>query len=300
MNFTVNRLASFSKVLRDSQFIQAISGPHNEILILTRDRYGRYVVFELIGDQWQLRLSLSSDEAYQFVQPLPCGNFLLVDSRLTKSDPRDTRVLYYAGKYFDNAHVFNRTGRKLYGFKAGDGIEHVQTTASGEIWIGFFDDGVFGDPLRTGGLGAAGLICLNAQGEVLFRYADQIAERQGIPAIDDCYALNIVNQSEVWLSYYGDFPVVALSEKNLKKAWVDFPHRAAKAFAVSGERLLMVSAYKNPRWIYVDLTDRVTAEAPIADEKGSPIEIDFCFARDPAVYFGAKGRDELYSATLSI
>jgi hypothetical protein len=286
MNFTVNRLASFAKVLRDLRFIQAISGPRNEILILARDRNGRYVVFELIGDQWQMRLSFSSDEAYQFVRPMPGGNLLLVDSRLSKFDLR-------------NAHVFDQTGTMLYGFTAGDGIEHVQTTAGGEIWIGFFDEGVFGDPSRTGGLAAAGMVCLSAQGEVLFRYADQIAEPQGIPPIDDCYALNVVDQDEVWLSYYGDFPVVALSKKTLKKAWMDFPRRAARAFAVSGEKLLMLSHYQHPKWILVDLKERVSTETPIADEKGSAVELDFCFARGPVVYFGAKGRDELYSATLA-
>lgn len=300
MKFTVKRVASFSSVLRDSQLVQATSGPNHEILILARDRNGHYVIFELLGDQWHLRLSFLSNEAYQFVQPMPDGNFLLVDCRLTITDQRDAVVPYRAGKYFDNAHVFDQTGKKLYGFSAGDGIEHVQTTTDGEIWIGFFDEGVFGDPLRTGGLGAAGLVCLNAQGEVSFRYADQIAEPQGIPRIDDCYALNVVDQNEVWLCYYGDFPVVALSGKRLKKAWLDFPCRATKAFAVSGEMLLMLSAYKNPRWILVDLKDRVISEAPIVDNNGSPVEVYFYFARGPIFYFGVRGRDELYSATLAL
>jgi hypothetical protein len=299
MNFSVKRIGNFSSVLRDSQFIQAISGPHNEILILSRSRNGRYVISELMRDKWQTRLSFRSDAAYEFVQPMPDGNFLLVDSRLTKTDARNTEVPYHAGKYFDNAHVFDETGKMLYGFIAGDGIEHVQTTAKGEIWIGFFDEGVFGDPARTGGLAAAGVVCLSAQGDVLFRYSDQIAEPQGIPLIDDCYALNVADENEVWLSYYGDFPVVALSKKALKKAWIDFPRRAARAFAVAGENLLMISHYQNPKWVLVNLKDRVSTEAPTTDDKGSPVELDFCFARGPVVYFGAKGHDELYSATLA-
>jgi hypothetical protein len=287
MNFTVKRLPTFSKLLSDSRFIQVTSGPLNEILILTRDRWGRYALFELIGDQWQMRLTLPSDEAYQFVQPMPGGNVLFVDnSGLTKAN-------------LHNAHVFDQTGRKLYAFTAGDGIEHVQTPVNGEIWVGFFDEGIFGDPLRTGGLGAAGLVCLSAQGEVLFRYADQIAEPQGIPPIDDCYALNHVDQNEVWVCYYGDFPVVALYDKTLKKAWVEFPRCSARAFAVSGEKILMMSAYRSPKWLHVDLESQVVTETEITDETGSLIDIDLYFARGNIVYFGARGRGELYSATLS-
>jgi hypothetical protein len=298
MNFSIKRVGNFSSVLRDSQFIQAISRPQDEILILSRNRNGRYVVSELVRDEWKTKLSFLSDVAYQFVQPMPGGNFLLVDSRLTKTDSRDAEAPYHAGKYFDNAHVFDETGKKLYGFIAGDGIEHVQTNANGEIWVGFFDEGVFGDPTRTGGLAAAGVVCFSPQGEVLFRYADQIADLHGIPPIDDCYALNVVDQNEVWLNYYGDFPVVALSKKTLKKAWMDFPRRAARTFAVSGETLLMVSAYRNPRWLEVDLKDRVVTEAPIVDDRGNPIELDLHFARGASVYFGANGRDDLYRATL--
>jgi hypothetical protein len=281
MNFTVKRLANFSIVLRDSHPVQLTSGPQNEILILTRDRNRGQAVHELVGDQWQVRLSLlSADEGFDFVQPMPGGNFLLVDSRISKSG-------------IHNAYIFDKEAREVKSFAAGDGIEHVQTTSNGEIWIGFFDEGVFGKSL-----GAAGLVCLNSNGEVLFRYADQIAEPHGMPWIDDCYALNVVDQKEVWLCYYDDFPVVALYEKNLKKAWLDFPLRATSAFAVSGDKLLMISAYANPRWVYVDLKNRVISEASIADDKGSPIELYFYCARGPNVYFGAKGRDELYCATL--
>ena len=143
------------------------------------------------------------------------------------------------------------------------------------------------------------MVCFSSDGEVLFRYADQIAEPHGIPWIDDCYALNVVDQNEAWVCYYDDFPVVALSKKTLKKAWVDFPLRAAREFAVFGETLLMVSAYANPRWVQVDLKERVISEAPIVDDTGSPIELRFHAARGPVIYFGAIGRDEIYSATLS-
>jgi hypothetical protein len=27
----------------------------------------------------------------------------------------------------------------------GDGIEHVQATSAGEIWVGFFDEGIYGN-----------------------------------------------------------------------------------------------------------------------------------------------------------
>ena len=72
----------------------------------------------------------------------------------------------------------------------------------GRIWVGFFDEGVFGNfgwnhPGPTG-LGAAGLVALDDHGEVLWRFnEDQML-------ISDCYALN-VHRPEVWAYYDTDF-----------------------------------------------------------------------------------------------
>ena len=38
-----------------------------------------------------------------------------------------------------------RAGELRRQFVLGDGIKHVQTTAAGDIWVGYFDEGVYGN-----------------------------------------------------------------------------------------------------------------------------------------------------------
>ncbi|MFD0321424.1 hypothetical protein [Lysobacter gummosus] len=40
-----------------------------------------------------------------------------------------------------NGRVYSRSGELLRELALGDGIEHLQTTARGEIWTGYFDEG---------------------------------------------------------------------------------------------------------------------------------------------------------------
>lgn len=126
------------------------------------------------ADRWSqgqitsLMLAESSDLLLH-VQMLPANRWLIVKSR-TRSE-QDA-----------NARVYGPWGDLEWSFHAGDGIEDVQSTPDGQIWISYFDEGVFGRlPLSR-----SGLVCADDRGEVLFRYPC-IAKPRGLLPIYACY-----------------------------------------------------------------------------------------------------------------
>ena len=73
------------------------------------------------------------------VQPLPDGQVLAVAGR--------------GGR----ATVFDDGGQIVQQTQVGDGIKHVLTTPIGLVWIGYFDEGIYGpDPLAHHGIACYG------------------------------------------------------------------------------------------------------------------------------------------------
>ena len=284
MSFIATRVANLSEIIKGFQFVQATIGPNQEILLLTSDDSSRYRVQVLTPTGWQLALSLApTSRRFSFVQPLPGGSLLVVESRLWPDRS-------------PNAYIFDKVGNDIASFVAGDGIEHVQTTLNGAIWIGYFDEGVYG----SSEFGSAGLVCLDSTGQPLLRYAQDIAEPNALPFIDDCYALNVANEDEAWTSYYSCFPLVKLRARRLDRSWLDWPAKAVRAFAVNENRLLMVPAYRREGPFHsVDLQTTTISEIPIVDEANQPIEFDVSFARGPLLCLvSLQGDKPLYSIDL--
>ncbi|WP_405683073.1 hypothetical protein [Streptomyces sp. NBC_00057] len=70
---------------------------------------------------------------------LPDGGFVLADAR-SKAEEQ-------------HVQVFDALGRPSWMFRMGDAIEHLLADASGDPWVGYFDEGVYGnDPLSHPGL----------------------------------------------------------------------------------------------------------------------------------------------------
>lgn len=284
MAIVAARMASLSEVLEGNQYIQATMGPNQEILLLTSDKTSGYRVHTLTSEGWRLILSLApTSRRFSFVQPLPGEHFLVVESRLWQDRS-------------PNAYVFDQAANVIASFVAGDGIEHVQTTRRGDIWIGYFDEGVY----KEGQLGNAGLVCLDSSGQPLLRYADDVAESNGLPFIDDCYALNVAKEDEVWIAYYSHFPLVKLRARRLDQSWLDWPARPVRAFAVDEARLLMVPAYRREGPLYdVNLKATTIGEVSIVDEAGQPIRFDFSFGRGSILCLvSLQGDKPLYSIDL--
>ncbi|HEX2499800.1 MAG TPA: hypothetical protein VHO00_13455 [Actinomycetes bacterium] len=131
------------------------------------------------------------------VQPLPDGGLLVVSarSRLRNGHPEHNAYVYGAHGFVD------RSG------SVGDGVEDVQVSPTGRIWISYFDEGVVGVPdwADLTPIGEAGLVEFSAMLTPIWRYAPI----RGFGPITDCYALNVSDEI-VWCCYFPDFPLVRI------------------------------------------------------------------------------------------
>lgn len=158
--------------------------------------------------------------------------------------PMTPQVYYFAqalGQYYlsvaarcvsqeHNAFVFDAQGNLLRSWHVGDGIEDVQVAPNGQIWVSYFDEGVFsGNPLS-----AQGLVCFDSQGKLPFEFLkDCPAMPEECDGMADCYALNVASNRDTWLCYYTKFPLVHLREFAFKDAFPPPPEMiGSNAFAV--------------------------------------------------------------------
>jgi hypothetical protein len=174
-------------------------------------------------------------------------------------------------------------------FDLGDGSQDLQTTANGQIWVSYFDEGVFGL-----GIGRAGLICFDSSGTPVFRYSD-LAESQQLAFIDDCYALNVISDDEVWLCYYSDFPLVCLRGFELQLP----PKKLGptRSFAISNGAAICSKAYVPGELFKQSLAGDQSRTAVFpADEAGKIIPPPFtaaargrrmCLRTDTSVYLSS-------------
>jgi hypothetical protein len=127
--------------------------------------------------------------------------------------------------------LYDHQGRIRSELNLGDASEDIQTTPDGQIWVSYFDEGVFGN-----GIGAQGVVCFDGKAAPIFQYAT-FAEQNGLPSIDDCYSMNVASGGDVWLNYYSDFPLVRVRNFVLDRVWKSFG-ALGSAFAVGGDRVL--------------------------------------------------------------
>ena len=124
--------------------------------------------------------------------------------------------------------IYDQSGHFVRSIDLGDGIEDIQASSDGHIWVSYFDEGVFG-----GGIGKYGAVCFDVHGNPQFKYSEY-AEHQGLPFISDCYAMNVSGAGDVWLNYYTDFPLVHLRKFVLEDVCEAFG-TTGKGFAVRDE-----------------------------------------------------------------
>jgi hypothetical protein len=172
---------------------------------------------------------------FDFVQPLPVGDFLLVRERSISKAP--------------NAAIVDGSGQLKREFSLGDWVSDVQTTPQAEIWVSYHD-------MRPD-YPSPGLIKWDAQGNQLAAYYHLAAQ---LPGILEVYALNVLNSGPVWFYYYadvhaetfdiGDVPLIQLIDEQLTGYW-RCPVFGARHIAVENDHVVFCGEYTAMQTVYL-------------------------------------------------
>jgi len=144
-----------------------------------------------------------------------------------------------------NGVIFDpRTGRADR-VGLGDAISDLQIDDRGRIWIGYFDEGVFGSSV-----GQAGLVCFSALGGKVWEFPADADH-----TINDCYALNVAG-AEAAIFFYSDFPLYRIGA-DFELTWKQTKLRGCHAFAMSETEILFSGQYDDPPNVaYIGRLDR--------------------------------------------
>ena len=139
--------------------------------------------------------------------------------------------------------MFAPDGALLARFMLGDGIEHIAIDSADRIWVGWFDEGMFGQEWSVPGLEwppcSNGVACFAPDGSVV----DVPAWPKEAGIIADCYALTPTG-SGVWTSPYTDFPLVRFVPGKPTRWWRS-EIAGPKAIAVEGTHALVAGGYRD-------------------------------------------------------
>jgi hypothetical protein len=179
-----------------------------------------------------------------------------------------------------NALVFDAHGG-VREFCLGDGIQHVQIDRLGRIWVGYFDEGVFGNfgwgiSGASQPLGAAGLVCYDQYGRATWEYSPS----DGLEYIADCYALNVAEEY-VWACYYTDFPIIRIDPQGRVDGWrTDLS--GPRELAVEGTSVLSFGGYSGHRTDCVLLRlgkDRAEVRADVKLRLPDSVDLDKAYVK---------------------
>ncbi len=169
--------------------------------------------------------------------------------------------------------AYDGGGKQAWALCPDGGIQDMQTTADGQIWLSYGDQGA---------TTTSGLVALDRDGRQTFSFDGLGADA---PPIVDCYALNVLSNEEAWVCYYAEFPIVRLVGQKLDRVWQKSPIEGASAFAVLGNRLLFSGTHERPGSVFaVTLPDPTRIEMQPVDPRGHAIQYKGAFARGPRLY----------------
>jgi hypothetical protein len=131
---------------------------------------------------------------------MPHGNVLLVSARCGE----------YGEEGYDNARLYAANGSLRRTAHIGDGIEHLLSNMRGDVWVGYFDEGVFGNVGRDGSgtrpFASSGFVRFNNRLELEWEFTvdrarfpdEQSASREQIADLD---SLNVTEERALAFSY---------------------------------------------------------------------------------------------------
>lgn len=166
--------------------------------------------------------------SFPTVHGLPGDRILVVGSRAARR----------GGTPDQNAIVFGADDRRSHSACVGDGVQDVCVTATGAIWVSYFDEGVLGnfgwEGQRVGRIGAAGLT----------RFDPDLRLRWTYPSpgeILDCYAMTTTGE-DCYVCPYTEWPILRIDRNDHVERWTN-DIQGACAMLASGTQLALVGGH---------------------------------------------------------
>jgi hypothetical protein len=167
------------------------------------------------------------DSAWPILDRFPCGNWIVVTPH---SKPGER-----------NAKIYSTDGNVIREIALGDGIEHIQCDAAGTIWVGYSDEGIFGNggwepqtSLPPTSESRLGINRFHDFGTMTWAYTTD-------NRLADCYAMNVTPEA-VWACYYTDFPILRVNYDGHTRIWEN-RKAGAHLLAINGEYLVLLGGY---------------------------------------------------------
>ncbi|MFC7371445.1 hypothetical protein ACFQPF_07135 [Fictibacillus iocasae] len=175
------------------------------------------------------KLTLSLSISFSKVRWMNADTIVLADTRPKNADDK-------------NVHIVSLTDGVQDSFHGGSCIQDIVVTRDG-IWISYFDEGVFGEGVSTGGG-----VLFSLKGDVLYSF-NHHNHKEII--IDDCYAVCSGDDDDIWLFPYHSFPLVRFSYKNKETAVFPVSEKlhGASAIAVRESQAFFHGAYDHKQSI---------------------------------------------------
>jgi hypothetical protein len=143
-----------------------------------------------------------------------------------------------------NGAIVEPTTGEVTRILLGDGISTMQVDDLGRIWVGYLDEGVFGNfgwGFRVGPtpVGAAGLVCFSDAGDKVWQFPENRSY-----SIADCYALN-VSGADATAFFYTEFPICRISS-SFELTFRTTNLAGCHTIAVSEKEALFSGQYRDP------------------------------------------------------
>jgi hypothetical protein len=192
----------------------------------------------------------------------------------------------------DNAEVWADSGHREQAGFIGDAIEHLLTTPEAAIWVGYFDEGIFGSKPAAHGL---------------VRFTPDLAldwtyPQRELPRIDDCYALNVSGET-VSMCAYDEFHLITVTD-DLARDHGQVPRRGARWLLTAGELTALIGGYGPEYDLITPLRITPTGVIPHGPQRRlvrpDGLEIPRCHAicRGPDLHLFPSGSTAWYRISL--
>ena len=232
----------------------------------------------LVTDENEKVYIINSDNEEKVLLP---GKIKDIQDIINIQDIGDSKwlIAYYDEDVANMICIFDNFGKIINEILIGEGVQDCQLDIKNNIWISFSDEGIFsGEELSENGL-----VALDIEGNVVFNNYEQIVQEKNVPPIDDCYALNVIND-EVCLYYYSEFPVVQLENQVLKNYWenIYLEEQTVQTFALGKEAILFCT--NNNSLLLYSLTEKTINKVTPYDQNGSQLIFTNCLCKGSSIY----------------